>query len=134
MKSKKQGALDIAPLFIEQDDLCSDLLTKSNLLCEHFQSVFTNEDFCTMPRLNMTSYPTMSHITIHSFCVENLFENLIPHEPSGPDAMPACLLCELSAAVAVALSFVSQMSLDTGQIPDDWRMAYVVPVCKRGYK
>ena len=26
------------------------------------------------------------------------------------------------------------MSLDTGQIPDDWRMAYVVPVYKIGDK
>ena len=26
------------------------------------------------------------------------------------------------------------MSLDTGQIPDEWRMAYVIPVYKRGDK
>ena len=60
--------------------------------------------------------------------MENLLRNLIPHEASGPDAIPAHLLYELSAEVAPALTFVFQMSLDTGQIPDDWRMAYFVPV------
>ena len=82
----------------------------------------------------MSSYPTMSHITIHSSGVENLLRNLNPHKATGTDAIPAHLLCELSAEVAPALTFVSQMSMNTGQIPDDWRMAYVVPVYKRGDK
>ena len=68
----------------------------------------------------MSSYPTMSHITIHTSGVENLSRNLNPHRATGPDAH---LLCQLSAEVAPALISVFQMSLDTGQIPDDWRMA-----------
>ena len=117
-----------------QDDLCSDPLTKSNILGKHFQSVFTNEDFSTMPRLDMSSYPTMSHITIHASGVENVLRNLNPQKATGPDVIPAYLLCELSAEVAPALTFVFQMSLNTGQIPNDWRMAYIVPVYKRGDK
>ena len=66
--------------------------------------------------------------------MENLLRNLNPHKDTGPDAISAHLLCELSAEVAPALTFVFQMSLNTGQIPDDWRMAYVVPVYKRGDK
>ena len=82
----------------------------------------------------MTSYPTMSHSTIHTSGVESLSRNLIPHKATGPDAIPAHLLCELSAEVAHVLIFVFQMSLDTGQIPDDRRMVYIVPVYKRGDK
>ena len=82
----------------------------------------------------MSSYPTMYHITIHTSGVENHLRNPNPHRATGPDAMPAHLLCELSAEVAPALSLVFQMSLDTGLIPDDWRMAYIVPVYKRGDK
>ena len=94
---------------------------------KHLQSVFTNEDISTMPRPNSNSYPTMSHSTIHTSGVENLLRNPNPHKATGPDAIPAHLLCELSAEVAPALTFVFQMSLDTGQIPDDWRMAYNFP-------
>ena len=59
-------------------------------------------------------------------------KNLNPHKATGPDAIPAHL--ELPAEVASALTFVFQMSLDTGHIPDDWRMAYIVPVNERGHK
>ena len=82
----------------------------------------------------MSSYPIMSHITIHTSGVENLVRNLNPNKSTDPDAVPAHLLCELSAEVAPALAFVLQMSLDTGQIPNDWRMAYIVPVYKRADK
>ena len=85
-----------------------------------------------MPRQNMSSYPTMSHITIHTSGVENLLRNLNPHKATGHVAIPAHLLCELSSEVAPALTFVFQTSLDTGQIPDDRRVAYIVPVYKRG--
>ena len=71
VKCKKHDASGVAPLYDGQDDLCSDPLNKANILDKHFQSVFTNEDFCTMPRLEMSSYPTMSHIAIHASGVEN---------------------------------------------------------------
>ena len=70
----------------------------------------------------------MSHITIHTSGVENLLRNLNPHKATGHDAIPAHLLCELSAEVAPAFTFVFQMSLDTGHIPIDSRMAHIVPV------
>ena len=73
----------------------------------------------------------MSHITIDTSGVENLLRNLNPHKATGPDAIPANNLCELSAEAAPVLTFVLQMSMGTGQIPDDWHMAYVVPVYKR---
>ena len=85
-----------------------------------------------MPMLSRSSLLTMSHIANNSSGVENLLRNLNPHKATGPDAIPAHLLYELCAEVAPALTFVFQMSLDTGQIPDDWCMAYVVPVYKRG--
>ena len=111
-------------MYVDQDDLCSDPLTKSNILNKH--SVFTNEVISQiMPRLSRSSYPTMSHITIDTPGVENPIRN--PHNATGPDAIPAHILSELSTEVDHASTFVFRMSLDTGQIPDDWRMANVVP-------
>ena len=76
-------------MYAGHDDLCNDPLNKSSILNKHFQSVFTNEDFSTMPRLNMSLYPTMSHITIHTSGVDNFLRNLNPHKATGPDAIPA---------------------------------------------
>ena len=82
----------------------------------------------------MSSYPTMTHITIHASGVENILRNLNPHKATCPDAIPTHLLFELSAEVAPTLTFVFQMTLDIGQIPNDWRMVYIVPVYKTGDK
>ena len=79
----------------------------------------------------MSSYLTMSHTTIHTSGVENPLGNISPYKATGPDAIPAHISCKLSAEVAPALTFVFQMSLDTGQIPGDWHMAYIVPIYKR---
>ena len=131
VKSKKQNASNVTPLYNDQDVLCCDPLAKSNILGRHFQSVFTNEDFSTMSRLNRSSFLTMSHVTIDASGVENLLRKLNPHKATGPDAIPAQPLCELSAEVAPVLTFVFHMSLDTGKIPGDWHMAYIVPFYKR---
>ena len=106
VKSIKQDASGVALLYIDYDDPCSDPLTKSNISRKHFQSVFSNEGISTFPRLNMSSYPTVSHITIHASGVENLVRNLNSHKATGPDAIPAVHLCELSTDVAHALKFV----------------------------
>ena len=74
----------------------------------------------------------MSHITIDTSGVENRLRKCNPHKVTGPDAILAHILCELSTEVTPALSFVFQMSFDTGQIPGDWCMAYIVPVYKIG--
>ena len=73
-----------------------------------------------MPRLKKTSRPTMSHITINTSGAEKLIGKLNPHKATGTDIIPAHLLCKLSAEVAPALTFVFKMSLDTGQVPNDW--------------
>ena len=66
--------------------------------------MFTNEDISTVPRLNSSSYLTMSHITIDTSGVESLLRKLNPHKATDPDAISAHLLCELSAEVAPALT------------------------------
>ena len=54
-----------------------------------------------------------------------------PYKATGPDAVPGHIICQLSAEVAPTLPFVFQMPLDTGEIPDDWHMAYIGPVYKK---
>ena len=110
MKIKKQDASSVAPLYYDQDGLCIDPLTKSSILGNNFQSVFANEDISTMSWLSRSSYPTMSHIAIHSSGVENLLGRLISHKAAAADAIPALLLCELSVEVAPATTSFTNVS------------------------
>ena len=52
VKSRKHDAIGVAPLYVDGDDHCSDPLSIASILDKHFQSVFINEDFSTIPRPN----------------------------------------------------------------------------------
>ena len=68
--------------------------------------MFTNDYISTIPKLNRSSYPTMSHINIDTPGVKNLLRNLNLHKATGPDAIQGHLLCELSAEIVPASTFV----------------------------
>ena len=50
----------------------------------------------------------------------------------GPDKMTPKLLSELEDVVAVPLCIIFNKSLSSGEVPEDWRLAHVTPVFKKG--
>ena len=65
------------------------------------------------------------------FVLSNV-SNLKPHKASGPDSIPPTVLKELSNEIAPILQIIFQISLTTGQVPDDWKEANVAPIFKKG--
>ena len=51
-----------------------------------------------------------------------------------PDSIPAFVLKAAFDELAPILTLIYQTSLDTGQVPSEWRDAWVVPVFKKGEK
>ena len=49
-----------------------------------------------------------------------------------PDKIFPRTLREVRVEIARALTEISQMSLETGMVPEDWRIAHVVPLFKKG--
>ncbi|GAB0179661.1 mitochondrial enolase superfamily member 1 [Grus japonensis] len=52
----------------------------------------------------------------------------------GPDGIHLRVLRELAEELAKPLSSIYQQSWLTGEVPDDWRLANVMPVYKKGWK
>ncbi|GAB0179869.1 mitochondrial enolase superfamily member 1 [Grus japonensis] len=52
----------------------------------------------------------------------------------GPDGMHPQVLRELADVIARPLSIIFERSWRTGEVPEDWRKAYVTPVFKKGKK
>ena len=60
--------------------------------------------------------------------------NLDINKAHGPDNIPARLLKEAAAQSAPFLCSLFNTSLRIGVVPDDWKLANVVPVFKHGGK
>ena len=61
-------------------------------------------------------------------CIKRLNEK----KASGPDRIPISILKRHSEIIAPVLALIYQQSIDSGDIPSDWKNANVVPIYKKG--
>ena len=74
----------------------------------------------------------MEYIEITEPGVRKMLEKLQVHKASGPDEIGPQILKNLASTIAPILTIIYRRSYETGRIPDDWRMANVVPAYKMG--
>ena len=109
------------------------LTPKIYTLNSFFASVFTQEDTTTLPHFSGETFlPDIAPIHINIEGVEQLLLGLKSHKAPGPDMIPANLLIKLAHQLAPVLTLLFQVSLDQGQLPEDWKIANVIPVYKKG--
>ena len=70
--------------------------------------------------------------TIQKETVRDLLLQLDCHKSMGPDEIHPRVLRELTEVIAEPLSIIWQHSLLTGEVPEDWRLASVTPIYKKG--
>ena len=64
--------------------------------------------------------------------VTKLLQNLKPHKAPGPDNIKPLVMKETASTIAPALTAIFKKSLDTEEVPEDWRTANVTPIFKNG--
>ena len=70
--------------------------------------------------------------TIQEETVRDLLLQLDCHKSMGPDEIHPRVLREQVEEIAELLSIIYQRSLLTGEVPEDWRLANVTPIYKKG--
>jgi hypothetical protein len=55
--------------------------------------------------------------------IAKLLKQLNPYKAPGPDSISPRILKELATDISPLLQLIFQKSLDTGVVPDDWRIA-----------
>ena len=113
------------------DTVISDSLHKADAFNDYFKSVFTTENLQSFPDKGPSPHPDIDDITISSFGILKLLNNLNVNKATGPDCICARVLKETSSATAPILTIIFQRSLDTGIIPEDWKAANIVPIHKK---
>ena len=74
----------------------------------------------------------MLHIKVTTKVVESLLQKLSLNKAIGPDLVPARILKDYTDDIAPILQLIYQQSLDIGIVPDDWKMANVAAIFKKG--
>ena len=78
--------------------------------------------------------PDISDIQISVDGVLKLLNDLNIHKAMGPDGLHPRVLKQLAPTIAPILQLIFQKSIDSGQVPSDWKTANMCPIFKKGQK
>ena len=66
--------------------------------------------------------------------VERELRKLKRHKSTGVNTLPPGMLKDVAPVIAPALAYIINLSLRTGQVPNEWKIAQVLPLHKGGNK
>ena len=72
--------------------------------------------------------PVLTDLTLTVEEVQAVLENLESTKATGPDNIPARLLKGTAPIISSSLCMLFNKSLDEGVIPEEWKLANIVPV------
>ena len=136
IKSKRQESEGVSSLIDKNGFLQSESTKRAEVLNDQFVSAYTHEDTEIIPHKGpiYSPYPSMQKIKINPSGVAKLLLDLKPHKASGPDSILTFILKVAADEISPVLSKIVQTSLDTGEVPSDWKKANIVPLFKKGDK
>ena len=135
LKAKRRDQVGVPPLRRKKDGkLETTSRGKARVLSAQYSSVFKTEDTSTVPNLGPSPYSSMPRIQVTCVGVVKLLSKLNPKKAIGPDRVPTFILRDYAEFIAPILRIIFQQSLDTGEVPDDWKSANIAAILKKGDK
>ena len=102
-------------------------------MSKQYDSVFTDEA-TSPPEDDKPLFPPMPNITITAEGIRKQLQNLNPSKAIGPDEIPTRILKEQAEIITPILTEIYQQSLDSSEVPTDWKQAKIAAVYKKGSK
>ena len=133
-RSKTKTKNSIPDLFKDDDytESTKSDKEKANVLADFFTSVFTVEGDGEMPHLDKIDVPPLETMTIYTDKVKKKLDKLNISKSPGPDGVHPRVLKEVSKSLCIPLAKIFDTSIRTGQIPEDWKCAYITAIFKKG--
>ena len=98
-------------------------------------SIFTAEDSSRVPNFHIDkSDVSLSSITIDPAIVLEKLNSLKNGKAPGPDGWPAEVSKKCSDQLCTPLSILFVKSLESGNLPQDWKTGHITPIYKKGNK
>jgi hypothetical protein len=134
IKAKTKVRTGIGPLKRPDGTMTTNAREMANILNEFFSSVFIQEDLSNLPTKDRETNKIISDVIVSERLIVKKIDKLKKDSASGPDNIHPRILKELRNNVAYPLAKIYRQSLDSGEVPQDWKKAKVVPIFKKGTK
>ncbi len=135
LKGKTKCKSAVGPLKDREKNLISSNEGMAGILNEFFASVFCKEGDGPIPRAEQAECQArLGESVITEEKIKEKIRNLQKNSAAGPDKIGPGLMQEVLEEVAPALKIIYKRSLEEGEVPEDWRMANVTLIFKKGAK
>jgi hypothetical protein len=136
VKSKAKIKTKTGPL-IDKDGIKIDsTLEMSEMFNEYFASVFTVENVQDIPEgekiFKGTEEEKLRDFIVTEDMVEAKLQKLRSDKAAGADDMSPRFLKMIQMFLAKPICLLLRKSLDEGNVPNDWKLANVTPIFKKG--
>ena len=118
-------------------EVITDDAGKAEVLNNFFSSVFTKENLNDQPQLepgSRSNHVFTSNLILTVDAVKSKLKSLNINKSPGPDSIYPKVLKELCEELAHPLTYLFNLSIEKKQVPDDWRLAEVTAIFKKGSK
>ena len=113
--------------------LASSDQEKAELLNSYFSSVFTHENLTNIPTLeSKDDTPQLDDMAISPSMVCSVITKLKSEKSTGPNGWPIEVIKQCSQQISIPLSIIFNKSFQSGVLPQDWKVAYITPIHKKG--
>ena len=135
--SKLKTRSKIPDLYVNahNKELTTNDCEKVAVLSDFFASVYVEKSNDELPILqdkDILQEMELPYIDCH--LVEKHLKDIKVSKTPGPDGIHPRVLKELSSVLAIPLTKIFQSSLDTGSVPQSWKLANITPIFKKGDK
>ena len=127
-----------------ESDCDTNYTSKANIFCHFFSTVAKKLKEISIPMTNFTwrkpieiasrTNKKFNFKYVSKLFVEKQLNSLKRNKASGLDDLPPGLLKDAARVISKPLNHIINLSLQTGIIPSDWKVAKVTPIYKSGAK
>ena len=108
-------------------------IDQANLFNEFFYEQFSEESYYEIG-FNMDEEDHFMSLKFHEFDVYQILKDTNPNKAAGPDGIHGLVLKKCASNLAKPLTKMFNVSFVTGCLPEEWKLASIVPLHKKGEK
>ena len=137
IRNKKVLTPTIGPLVKANGEYSKDEMEMAKILNAYFVSVFTPDNSHInppSPSVHGNNDSNISNINISETDVLRAIDKLKINKTPGPDKISPRILKQVKDEISKPLTQIFNMSVSNGAVPQEWKLANVTPIFKKGDK